>query len=76
MPDALIENEKGDILRKAHNAIVLSLGDKVLREVSKQKTIVELWTKLESLFMKKYLANKLYRKRMLYTLAIEKRNFN
>ncbi|KAJ4708888.1 Retrovirus-related Pol polyprotein from transposon TNT 1-94 [Melia azedarach] len=71
MSDTLTEKEKRDILTKAHSVIVLSLGDKVLREVSKQKTAAKLWTKLESLYMKKSLANKLYRKRRLYTLAVE-----
>ncbi|KAJ4723531.1 Retrovirus-related Pol polyprotein from transposon TNT 1-94 [Melia azedarach] len=71
MSNTLTEKEKRDILRKAHSAIVLSLGDKALREVYKHKTAAELWAKLESLYMKKFLANKLYRKRRLYTLAME-----
>ncbi|KAL6338672.1 hypothetical protein AAG906_021489 [Vitis piasezkii] len=43
------------LLEKAHSAIVLSLGDTVLREVAKAKSAVELWLKLESLYMTKSL---------------------
>jgi len=41
--------KKKEIGKKAFNTLILSLGDTVLREVSKMKTTVELWLKLESL---------------------------
>ena len=43
------------LLDKAHNAIILSLGDKVLRQVSKEKTVAEIWSKFEDLYMTKSL---------------------
>uniref|UniRef100_A0A803NRR8 Retrovirus-related Pol polyprotein from transposon TNT 1-94 n=1 Tax=Cannabis sativa TaxID=3483 RepID=A0A803NRR8_CANSA len=56
---------------KAHSAILLSLGDEVLREVSDEGTAIGLWEKLASIYLKKSLANKLYLKKKLYTLKID-----
>ena len=39
------------LMEKAHSAIILSLGDKVLRKVSKEKIAVGVWSKLEGLYM-------------------------
>ena len=62
LPTHLSENEKKELLDKAHNALILSLGDKVLREISKEKSVAAVWLKLESLYMTKSLANKLFLK--------------
>ena len=45
------KKEKTTMVEKAHSAIVLSLDDKVLRQVSKKKTAAGVWTKLEALYM-------------------------
>ena len=37
------ERDKQTMLEKAHSAIILSLGDKVLRQVSKEKSAVGVW---------------------------------
>lgn len=49
MPSTLSNERKTEIL--ANNSIILSLGDKVLREVSKEKSAAAIWTKLENLYM-------------------------
>ncbi|KAL8543098.1 hypothetical protein ACS0TY_003837 [Phlomoides rotata] len=49
-----------EILEKAHSAIILCLGDKPLREVSKEKTVIDVWRKLESLYQTKSFSNKLF----------------
>ncbi|XP_052177566.1 uncharacterized protein LOC127791623 [Diospyros lotus] len=49
MPKTYTKEQKKDILKKAYNMVILSLDDKVLREVSKMKTATEIWLKLESL---------------------------
>ncbi|KAL8492683.1 hypothetical protein ACS0TY_024031 [Phlomoides rotata] len=54
-----------EILEKAHSAIILRLGDKPLREVSKEKTAIDVWRKLESLYQTKSVSNKLYVKQKL-----------
>ncbi|KAL8487334.1 hypothetical protein ACS0TY_023853 [Phlomoides rotata] len=54
-----------EILEKAHSAIILCLGDKLLREVSKEKTAIDVWRKLESLYQMKSVSNKLYVKQKL-----------
>nr|CAN60557.1 hypothetical protein VITISV_035871 [Vitis vinifera] len=67
IPKTLSEKEKNDILEKAQSAIILSLGDKALREVSKETSAAAIWLKLEKLYMTKSLANRLYLKQRLYS---------
>ncbi|KAL8491997.1 hypothetical protein ACS0TY_023557 [Phlomoides rotata] len=57
--------KKAEINEKAHIAIILCLGDKPLREVCKEKTAIEVWRKLESLYQTKSVSNKLYVKQKL-----------
>ena len=56
---------------KAHSAIQLCLADEVLREVADEDTAVGLWLKLESLYMTKFLINKLYLKQRLFILRMK-----
>src|ERR1044072_3165040 len=70
MNEALTAAEKKAMIEKAHSAILLSLGDKVLRQVSKETTAVGLWVKLESLYMTKSLVNRLYMKQALYSFKM------
>jgi len=51
---------------KAVSAIILCLGDKVLREVSRETTPVSMWNKLDSLYMTKSLAHRQCLKQQLY----------
>ena len=67
---AIPEREKRTLLEKAHSAIILCLGDKVLRQVSKEKSAAEVWAKLESLYMTKSLVNRLYLKQALYSFKM------
>lgn len=55
---------------KAMLAIQLCIAKEVLREVIHEDTIVGLWSKLESLYMTKSLANKLCLKERLYTIRM------
>ena len=50
--------EKTEMVDKARSAIVLCLGDKVLREVAKEPTATSMWAKLESLYMTISLAHR------------------
>nr|GEU98389.1 retrovirus-related Pol polyprotein from transposon TNT 1-94 [Tanacetum cinerariifolium] len=52
---------------KAHQCRDFVLGNKVLREVTEKTTAAGVWSKLETLYMTKSLANKLYLKKKLYT---------
>nr|GEW37904.1 zinc finger, CCHC-type [Tanacetum cinerariifolium] len=58
---------KAELKKKAHSAVILCLGNKVLREVTGVTTAAEVWSKLETLYMTKSLANKLYLKKKLYS---------
>jgi hypothetical protein len=53
MPINLSDAEKTEVDEKALSAMILCLGDKVLREVAKEKSVVALWTKLDPLYMTK-----------------------
>src|SRR3954467_13461592 len=67
---ALTAAEKTTMIEKAHNTILLSLGEKVLRQVSKETTTLGLWTKLVGLYMTKSLVNRLYVKQALYSFKM------
>ncbi|GJW38517.1 retrovirus-related pol polyprotein from transposon TNT 1-94 [Tanacetum coccineum] len=58
---------KTDVYKKAHNALLLCLDNKVSREVKKEGSAIKVWLKLETLYMTKSLANKLYLKKKLFT---------
>nr|GEW01469.1 retrovirus-related Pol polyprotein from transposon TNT 1-94 [Tanacetum cinerariifolium] len=54
----------------ATSALILCLGDRVLREITKETTAMGIWKKLEPLYMTKSLANRLYLKKKLYTFQM------
>ncbi|KAH9649101.1 hypothetical protein KPL70_025857 [Citrus sinensis] len=62
--------QMAEIDRKAKGTIILSLADSVIREVAKEPTVADLWAKLESSYMKKSLANRLYIKKRMFTLKM------
>ncbi|GKB85646.1 hypothetical protein Tco_0957918 [Tanacetum coccineum] len=67
LPADMEAGEKTVLMKKAYSTLILFLGDRVLREVTKETTAAGIWTKLTSLYMTKSLANKLYQKKKLYT---------
>lgn len=68
LPEKLTDEEKDELLEKAHGTIILNLADSVLREVAAETTPDGLWLQLESMYMTKSLTNRLYMKQRLYTL--------
>ncbi|GJT63917.1 retrovirus-related pol polyprotein from transposon TNT 1-94 [Tanacetum coccineum] len=62
---------KTDVYKKAHSALLLCLDNKVLREVNKEDLLRVVWLKLETLYMIKSLANKLYLKKKLFTFYLD-----
>ncbi|GKC23544.1 retrotransposon protein, putative, ty1-copia subclass [Tanacetum coccineum] len=67
LPDDMEAQVKAELNKKAYSAMILCLGNKVLREVTGETTAAAVWTKVETLYMTKSLANKLYLKKKLYT---------
>ncbi|GJS54971.1 zinc finger, CCHC-type containing protein [Tanacetum coccineum] len=59
------------VYKKAHSALLLCLDNKVLREVNKEDSAAGVWLKLETLYMTKSLANKLYLKKKLFTFYMD-----
>ncbi|KAH9679108.1 reverse transcriptase Ty1/copia-type domain-containing protein [Citrus sinensis] len=62
--------QAAEIDKKARSTIILSLGDSVIREVAKERTVAGLWTKLKNLYMTKSLSNRLYIKRKMFSLRM------
>nr|GEV56041.1 retrovirus-related Pol polyprotein from transposon TNT 1-94 [Tanacetum cinerariifolium] len=62
---------KTDVYKKAHSALLLCFDNKVLREVNKEDSATGVWLKLETLYMTKSLANKLYLKKKLFTFYMD-----
>ncbi|GJS87527.1 reverse transcriptase domain-containing protein [Tanacetum coccineum] len=67
LPVDMEAGEKAALMKKAYSTLILCLGDRVLREVTKETTAACIWTKLTSLYMTKSLANRLYLMKKLYT---------
>nr|GEZ54801.1 retrovirus-related Pol polyprotein from transposon TNT 1-94 [Tanacetum cinerariifolium] len=67
LPTYMEAQTKAELNKKAHSVVILCLGNKVLREVTGETTAAGVWSKLETLYMTKSLANKLYLKKKLYT---------
>ena len=44
---SLTPQQATDIDKRARSTIILSLGDSVIREVAKEKTVADLWAKLK-----------------------------
>nr|GEV91703.1 zinc finger, CCHC-type [Tanacetum cinerariifolium] len=63
LPADMEAQVKVELKRKAHSAVILCLSNKVLREVTGATTVARVWSKLETLYMTKSLANKLYLKK-------------
>lgn len=70
-PRKIKDKDLQDAMDKAHNTLIISLGDRVLRDVGDQKTAASLWKKLEDFYTKKSLTKRLSTKKRLYTLQIE-----
>ncbi|KAK2417659.1 alpha carbonic anhydrase [Trifolium repens] len=66
MPATLSDAEKTEMDEKALSSIILCLGDKVLREVARETSAAAMWSKLDSLYMTKSLAQKQCLKQQLY----------
>ncbi|GJU00321.1 hypothetical protein Tco_1110659 [Tanacetum coccineum] len=73
LPADMKAEAKAELNKKAHSAVILCLDNKVLREVIAKTTAVGVWSKLETLYMTKSLANKLYLKKKLYTFYMPTR---
>jgi hypothetical protein len=58
--------EKIEMNDKTLSAIILCLGDRVLREVAKETIVAAIWAKLDSLYMTKSLAHRQCMKQQLY----------
>ena len=69
--DGLTDGQLAVMEKKAHSTILLSLDDHIITEVADQVTAVELWLKLESLYMTKSLTNKLLLKQRLFSLRMQ-----
>ncbi|TXG71900.1 hypothetical protein EZV62_000479 [Acer yangbiense] len=66
LPTDMKADEKKNLLKKAYSSLILGLGDKVLREVSKETTAAGVWEKLEELYVSKTVPDRIYLKQRLF----------
>ena len=71
LPATMLDQDKKALMEKAHSGIILSPGDKVPRKVSKEKTTVGIWAKLEGLYVTKSVVNMLCLKQALYSFKMQ-----
>jgi hypothetical protein len=70
-PATITDEEWDEIDVRALSAICLCLVNDVLFKIVSEKTSINLWTKLERLYMTKSLTNKIFLKRQLYSLRMK-----
>lgn len=66
-----IAKRKIEILEIAFTSIILNLFDSVIKQVNDETSACRLWTKLESLFLRKSLSNKIFLKKKLFGFKME-----
>lgn len=66
LPTTMYDEEKDELMEKAHNTILLYLGNKAFHKVVKNDTTVKLWLKLTNLYMMKSLTNHFYLEKQLF----------
>ena len=71
--ETLLAEQRVDVEEKAFNTLILSLGDKVLREVSKMTTALEIWKRLDNLYLTKTLSSRLYLKTKFFTFKMKEK---
>lgn len=70
LPSTFSDEEKNHLMEKAQSSLLLSLGDKALKEVSREKTAQGVMLKLDKMQMSKSLANRLYLNQRLYSFMM------
>lgn len=65
-PATMTTLEKEEMLETAYSKIILYLADNVLRQVHEAKSALEVWSKLDALYLTKSLTNKLYLKERFF----------
>ena len=67
LPETMDVRERRELLKKAYSSIILGLGDKVLREVSRSWSMTaDVWRVLEERYMAKSVPNRINLKQRLY----------
>ena len=67
----ILDEEWEEINGRELSAICLCLADDVMFNIVAEKEVISLWMKLESLYMKKSLMNKIFLKIQLYSLRMK-----
>ena len=70
-PASITDEDWDEMDARALSAIPLCLDDDVLFNIITEKTVVNLWSKMESMYIKKSLMNKIFLKRQLYSLCMK-----
>ena len=68
---ASCDTDMDEMDEKETSTIRPNLGDEVIHNILEAKTTKEVWEKLEGLYIRKNLTNKLYVKKQLYSLHMK-----
>lgn len=66
----ILKKKRNRLLSRRHKAFILSLGEKALRQVSKEKTAKAVQVKLEQLYMRNSPQNRLFLKQRFYSFRV------
>uniref|UniRef100_A0A803P5G5 Retrovirus-related Pol polyprotein from transposon TNT 1-94 n=1 Tax=Cannabis sativa TaxID=3483 RepID=A0A803P5G5_CANSA len=64
--DGVKKEDSEIVMKQARSTLIMNLADNVLRQVIKEKTGLEIWTKLNHLYMAKSTATKIFLKGKFY----------
>ena len=70
-PEVMKSSDKRKILENTCSLLILNLADNVLRQVDEEDTTLKVWNKLESLYILKFLSNKIYLKEQLFGFRMD-----
>ena len=70
LPSIVIDFQKKQLEENAYSIIVLYLVDNVLHQIDEEETTFGVWNKIEDLFMRKSLTNKILLKERLFGFHI------
>lgn len=71
LPKEMFSFEKIEVLETIYSILTMHLLDNVFRQIKKENIIAKVWLKLKSLFMTKFLTNKIYPKEQLFGFKID-----
>lgn len=71
LPETLTQEKREEMAEIAFSTMILYLSDNVLRQVEEVTSAVDLWKRLEDLYLAKSLPNKIFLKERLFSFRMD-----